>query len=80
MATRIPVVAAEPMAASSYTYIGSSAVDGSGNCSFNLAPGSYKLFLAPVSSGFGMQWFGGTDYASAATITVSGNTTQDIAL
>jgi hypothetical protein len=66
--------------ASAYNYIGAASVDGSGNYSITLPPGSYKLYLAPVTSGYAFQWYGGADWTGATTVTVSGSTTQDIAL
>ena len=66
---------------SSGTYIKSSTTDGSGNYSLTLLPaGTYKLYVAPVTPGYGLQWFGGPSFAGATPIAVSANTTQNILL
>ncbi|HEY5472924.1 MAG TPA: hypothetical protein VIK32_07005, partial [Candidatus Limnocylindrales bacterium] len=63
------------------TYVGSALVDVSGNYAFtNLASGSYKFYLSPVTAGYGLGWYGGADFGSATPISVSSNTTQNIAL
>src|SRR5665811_2449597 len=67
--------------AATSSYVGYAGVNGFGNYAFtNLAPGSYKLYLSPVSAGYGLQWYGGADFGSATTIVVSANTTQNIVL
>jgi hypothetical protein len=66
--------------ASSYVNLGAASVDTSGNYSISLPAGGYKLYLAPITSGYGLQWFGGADWTSATLVTVSGATTQNIAL
>ena len=43
-----------------------------------LPAGSYKLLVQPTSGP--PVWFGGTSMATATTVVVAGNTTQDIAL
>ena len=67
--------------ADAYVYVGAATADGSGDYSIDLAPGDYKLYLGPVSAGYGLQWYGGSgDWDTATPITVSGATTEDIAL
>ncbi|WNB85388.1 peroxidase family protein [Cellulomonas sp. ATA003] len=45
-----------------------------------LPAGSYRLYVQPNEPGYANQWHAGTSFESAATITVSGATTADIAL
>ena len=46
--------------ADAYVYVGATTADGSGDYTIDLAPGDYKLYLGPVSAGYGLQWYGGS--------------------
>ena len=60
-------------------YAGSGVTDGSGNYSFAVPGGTYKLFISPPAPN-SSQWNGGGDFASTPAVTVSGPTTVDITL
>jgi hypothetical protein len=61
------------------TFVSSGASDSSGNYSFALSAGTYKIWINPPSP-FPQQWNGGTDFASAAVVIVSGPTLVNITL
>ncbi len=56
-----------------YTYIGAATMGAGGTYTINLPAGSYKLYVEPNTPGYANQWLGGTDYASATVVTVSGH-------
>jgi hypothetical protein len=64
----------------SYVYDGAATMGSGGTYTINLPAGSYKLYVQPNTSGYADQWLGGSTYASAAVIPVSGTTAQDITL
>ena len=61
------------------SYAGSGVSDGTGNYSFGLPAGTYKLFISPPAPN-SSQWNGGGDFGSTPAVTVSGPTTVDITL
>ena len=61
------------------TFVSGGASDLSGNYSFTLPAGTYKIWINPPSP-FPQQWNGGTDFASATAVIVSGPTVVNITL
>jgi hypothetical protein len=59
------------------TFVGLGQSDGSGNFTFALPPGTYKFYINPPPAYPG-QWNGGTDFASATAVVVSGPTVVNI--
>ena len=60
--------------------MGVATANASGAYSLVLPPGSYKLFVAPVTAGHPQQWFGGNTFATATAIAVVANTVQNVAV
>ena len=61
------------------TWVSGGISDSSGNYSFAVPAGTYKIWINPPAP-FPQQWNGGTDFASATPITVSGPTVVNITL
>ena len=80
LATGLPVSGATVSAwnAGSGAWVAAGVTNGSGLYTITLPAGSYKLYVQPASGP--AVWFGGTSKATATTVVVAGNTTQDIAL
>jgi hypothetical protein len=63
------------------TFVAQPAVsDSSGNYSFALPAGTYKFWISSTPPGLPSQWYGGTDFASATAVVVSGPTVVNITL
>ena len=66
--------------ATTYAYVTSVPVNASGAYSVSLPAGGYKLRVAPTTPGFNAFWYGGTGVSSATTVSLTANTTLDIAV
>jgi FtsP/CotA-like multicopper oxidase with cupredoxin domain len=60
--------------------VGTTTTSGSGNYSFSLLSGTYRLYVQPNLTGYANQWYGGADVTKATTITLAANTTVNLAL
>jgi protocatechuate 3,4-dioxygenase beta subunit len=61
------------------TYVGGGLSNSSGNYSFELPAGTYKLFISPPAPYSG-RWYGGNDFGPATAVIVSGPTVVNITL
>ena len=61
------------------TYVGGGLSDSSGNYLFAVPAGTYKIWINPPTP-FPQQWNGGSDFASATSITVNGLVLVNITL